>query len=241
MVACVAWRFLGAQSNKGGRGQWNREEIGEGATYACFCGFAALSCSRQPCYADYSNGGSVLGCPLSLEVSKLYTFNTFNSSNKLRFDEKNCPDSYQINSFESCHRYPKFIFPFFFSVCLSFLSVLFGYGKPWRVNNGKVNTQVEALIKLGRLLRSPDKGKATEKPYGRGFVSSVVWDVEKIGKNSTNTTWRMTTAIWRISVRLKILLYPEFAKVQTKEDGKLTSAVWHFKTADWTRIVDCKL
>ena len=47
MVACVAWRFLSAQSNKGGRGQWNREEIGEGATCACFCGFAALSCSRQ--------------------------------------------------------------------------------------------------------------------------------------------------------------------------------------------------
>lgn len=144
--------------------------------------------TKPPCYSGYSDSGSVLGCPLSLEVSKLYTFNTFNSSNKLRFDEKNCPDSYQINSFESRHRYPKFIFPFFFSVCLSFLSVLFGYGKPWRVNNGKVNTQVEALIKLGRRLRSPDKGKATEKPCGRGFVSSVVWDVEKIGKNSTNTT-----------------------------------------------------
>ena len=167
MVACVEWRFLGAQSNKSGRGQWNREEIGEGATYACFCGFAALSCSRPPCYAGYSNGGSVLGCPLSLEVSKLYTFNTFNSSNKLRFDEKNCPDSYQINSLESRHRYPKFIFPFFFSVCLSFLSVLFGYGKPWRVNNGKVNTQVQGLIKLGRRLRSPDKSTATEKPCGK--------------------------------------------------------------------------
>ena len=63
----------------------------------------------------------------------------------------------------------------------------------------------------------------------------------KIGKNSTNTTWRITTAIWRISVGLKIPLYPEFAMVQTKENGKLTSAVSHFKTADWTRIVDCKL
>ena len=32
-VACVAWRFwLGALSNKGGRGQRNREEIGAGAT-----------------------------------------------------------------------------------------------------------------------------------------------------------------------------------------------------------------
>ena len=32
-VACVAWRFWsGALSNKGLRGQRNREEIGEGAT-----------------------------------------------------------------------------------------------------------------------------------------------------------------------------------------------------------------
>ena len=32
-LACVAWRFwLGALSNKGGRGQRNREEIGAGAT-----------------------------------------------------------------------------------------------------------------------------------------------------------------------------------------------------------------
>ena len=29
-IVCVAWRFwLGAQSNKSGRGQRNREEIGE--------------------------------------------------------------------------------------------------------------------------------------------------------------------------------------------------------------------
>ena len=150
--------------------------------------------TKPPCYAGYSDGGSVLGCPLSLEVSKLYSFNTFNLSNKLRFDEKNCPDSYQCNSLESRHRYPKFIFAFF-SVCLSFPSVLFGYGKPWRVNNRKVNTQVQALRKLGRRLRSPDKGTATEKPWGRGFVSTVVWDLEKIGKNSTNATSRMTTAI----------------------------------------------
>ena len=34
LLACVAWRFwLGAQSNKGGRGQRNREEIGAGATW----------------------------------------------------------------------------------------------------------------------------------------------------------------------------------------------------------------
>ena len=32
-VACVAWRFWsGALSNKGGRGQRNREEIGAEAT-----------------------------------------------------------------------------------------------------------------------------------------------------------------------------------------------------------------
>ena len=32
-LACVAWRFwLGVQSNKGVRGQRNREEIGAGAT-----------------------------------------------------------------------------------------------------------------------------------------------------------------------------------------------------------------
>ena len=32
-IACVAWRFwLGALSNKGGRGQTNREEIGAEAT-----------------------------------------------------------------------------------------------------------------------------------------------------------------------------------------------------------------
>ena len=142
--------------------------------------------TKPPCYAGYSDSGSVLGCPLSLEVSKLYTFNTFNSSNKLRFDEKNCPDSTKLIRLNRATGIPSSFFLFFLS--LSFLSVLFGYGKPWRVNNGKVNTQVEALIKLGRRLRSPDKGKATEKPYGRGFVSSVVWDVEKIGKNSTNTT-----------------------------------------------------
>ena len=40
-VACVAWRFwLGALSNKGGRGQRNREEIGAEAT--CFLFFSRL-------------------------------------------------------------------------------------------------------------------------------------------------------------------------------------------------------
>ena len=44
-VACVAWRFwLGELSNKGGRGQRNREEIGAGATCFYFSrGFAARS------------------------------------------------------------------------------------------------------------------------------------------------------------------------------------------------------
>ena len=43
MLACVAWRFwLGALSNKGGRGQRNREEIGVEATYFSR-GFAARS------------------------------------------------------------------------------------------------------------------------------------------------------------------------------------------------------
>ena len=37
-VACVAWRFsLGALSNKGGRGQRNREEIGAEATWKTAC------------------------------------------------------------------------------------------------------------------------------------------------------------------------------------------------------------
>ena len=45
-LACVAWRFwLGALSNKGGRGQRNREEIGAEATWGFYFsrGFAARS------------------------------------------------------------------------------------------------------------------------------------------------------------------------------------------------------
>ena len=39
-VACVAWRFwLGALSNKVGRGQRNREEIGAEATWKTYTGF----------------------------------------------------------------------------------------------------------------------------------------------------------------------------------------------------------
>ena len=42
-IACVAWRFW-LLSNKGGRGQKNREEIGAGATGFSFSrGFAARS------------------------------------------------------------------------------------------------------------------------------------------------------------------------------------------------------
>ena len=63
---------------------------------------------------------------------------------------------------------------FFFSVCLSFLSVLFGYGKPWRVNNGKVNTKVQGLAKLGRRLRSPEKDTATEKPCGKLAETALI-------------------------------------------------------------------
>ena len=44
LLACVAWRFsLGALSNKGGRGQRNREEIGAEATFYFSRGFAARS------------------------------------------------------------------------------------------------------------------------------------------------------------------------------------------------------
>ena len=66
MLACVAWRFwLGALSNKGGRGQRNREEIGAVfiflaasplvlARFACeFRGYAAPApgSTKPPCYA----------------------------------------------------------------------------------------------------------------------------------------------------------------------------------------------
>ena len=50
-VECVAWRFwLGALSNKGGRGQRNREEVGAGVRE--FRGFAARApgSTKPPCY-----------------------------------------------------------------------------------------------------------------------------------------------------------------------------------------------
>ena len=40
-VACVAWRFW-LLSNKSGRGQRNREEIGAGATEKCFLAASPL-------------------------------------------------------------------------------------------------------------------------------------------------------------------------------------------------------
>ena len=68
-IACVAWRFwLGALSNKGGRGQRNCEEIGFYfftflaalplvlVRFACeFRGFAARApySTKPPCYAGY--------------------------------------------------------------------------------------------------------------------------------------------------------------------------------------------
>ena len=46
-IACVAWRFwLGALSNKGGRGQRNREEIGAEATWFLFFSRLRRSFSR---------------------------------------------------------------------------------------------------------------------------------------------------------------------------------------------------
>ena len=64
-VACVAWRFW-LLSNKGGRGQKNREEIGAGATGFYFFSRASRAnfagarldkttiLTKPPCYAGYS-------------------------------------------------------------------------------------------------------------------------------------------------------------------------------------------
>ena len=53
-LACVAcWFWLGTLSNKGGQGQRNREEIGQGATFYFSRGFAAPApgWTKPPCYA----------------------------------------------------------------------------------------------------------------------------------------------------------------------------------------------
>ena len=77
-VACVAWRFwLGALSNKGGRRQRNREEIGAGATSREFRGLATYSSARLdktalPTQATYNDPGLASeseGPPLFPEVS----------------------------------------------------------------------------------------------------------------------------------------------------------------------------
>ena len=55
-IAWVALRFwLGAQGNKGGRGQRNREEIGAGATIFGGGGFAAQWCSWQNRHATQTS------------------------------------------------------------------------------------------------------------------------------------------------------------------------------------------
>ena len=61
-LACVAWQFwLGVLSNKGGWGQRNCGEIGEGATWNIF--LAASACvpgwTKPPCYTGYHTVGQV--------------------------------------------------------------------------------------------------------------------------------------------------------------------------------------
>ena len=64
-VACVAWRFwLGALTNKGGRGQRNREEIGAGATYF-LAGSPLVRPARQNRHARQANN-SLRSCPLPI-------------------------------------------------------------------------------------------------------------------------------------------------------------------------------
>ena len=141
--------------------------------------------TKPPCYAGYSDGGSVLGYPLSDYKFQYFTLSTHRKSYVLMKRTVRTPT--KLIRLNRATGSPS-SFSLFFSICLSFLSVFLGYGKPSRVNNGKVNTQVQALTKLGRRLQSPDKGTGTEKPCERGFVSAVVWDLKKIGQNSTNTT-----------------------------------------------------
>ena len=50
-IAYVAWRFwLCALSNKGGRGQRNREEIGAGANFSPGFAASAPGSTKPPCY-----------------------------------------------------------------------------------------------------------------------------------------------------------------------------------------------
>ena len=55
-IACVAWRFwLGALSNKGGRGQRNCEEIGAGAANFAATPLLALRPARQNRHATQAS------------------------------------------------------------------------------------------------------------------------------------------------------------------------------------------
>ena len=78
------------------------------------------------------------------------------------------------------------------------------------------------------------KCMATEMSWGSIFLL----ELEKMGKNFSRfakkkiadllpkytATRRITTAIFRISARLNVPLYPEFADEKTVEDGNLASS-----------------
>ena len=66
LVACVAWRFwLGAVSNKGGRGQRSRSFSRALRANFAARGFAARApgSTKPPCYAGYRAGGRALDSP----------------------------------------------------------------------------------------------------------------------------------------------------------------------------------
>ena len=189
MVACVAWRFGARKVMKASMRAETARRLGQEQLARAF---AASPLSRAPdktamlCKLWWWWIGA--GLPMKFQYLTL-------STHRIRYvlmtrTVQTPTKLIRVNRATGILSF----FSLFFSVCLFFRSCLFT-GNPWRVNNGKVNNQVQALIKLETRLRSPDEGTATEKPWGRGFVSTVVWDLEKIGKNSTNVTSRMTTAI----------------------------------------------
>ena len=76
ILACVAWRFwLGELSDKGGRGQRNREEIGAGATFSCveLALKGLTSAGKALLYAGFpwslTNGHAVLMSPSKGEMA----------------------------------------------------------------------------------------------------------------------------------------------------------------------------
>ena len=80
-LACVAWRFwLGALSNKGGREQRNREEIGAEATRALRARISLLrrSCAqldkKPPCYAGYFGPTSPRFCKTIFQACSVNSF-----------------------------------------------------------------------------------------------------------------------------------------------------------------------